>query len=174
MENENTPEEKVTTRSIGIRFGLYNALVGIALFAVSIVLNQNPFEGAWNWAGAIIGIGLVVYAHIQFKANGDAYMNYGEGVGIAFWIGLISTLITVPVMFSYLNFLDSGPFDLFMQGQEEKMIAQGLPSEAIEMGLKWSKNLFWPMACIGGIVGSTVTGLIVSIFTKKSRPEMPM
>lgn len=174
MENENTPEEKVTTRSIGIRFGLYNALVGILLFAIAVVLSQNPFSTMWNWIGVIIGIGLVVYAHIQFKANGDGYMNYGEGVGIAFWIGLISTLITVPIMYVYLNFVDSGPLDLMFQEQEDKMIAQGLPSEAIEMGVKWTKNLFWPIACIGGIIGSTVTGLIVSIFTKKSRPEMPM
>lgn len=174
MENENTPEEKATTRSIGIRFGLYNALVGILLFAVAVVLSQNPFSTMWNWIGVIIGIGLIVYAHIQFKANGDGYMNFGQGVGIAFWIGLISTLITVPIMYVYLNFVDSGPLDLMFQEQEDKMIAQGMPSEAMEMGLKWAKNLFWPMACIGGIIGSTVIGLIVSIFTKKSRPEMPM
>lgn len=174
MENENTQEEKVTSRSIGIRFGLYNALVGILLFAVAVALSQNPFSTAYNWVGIIIGIGLVVYSHIQFKANGDAFMNYGEGVGISFWIGLISTLITVPLMYIYLNFVDGAPFELMMQEQEEKMIAQNVPSEAIEIGLTWTRKLFWPIASFMGILGSVLTGLIVSIFTKKSRPEMPM
>lgn len=174
MENDNTSEVKVTPRSIGIRFGLYNALLGILLFAIAIVLNQNPFSGVWNWVGVIVGVGIIVYAHMQYKSGGDGYMNYGDGVGISFWIGLISMVITVPVMYGYLTFVDASPFELMMQEQEEKMIAQGVPSEAIEMGLKWTRNLFWPIAIFMSVVGSVITGLIVSIFTKKSRPEMPI
>jgi hypothetical protein len=173
MENQEQ-EEKVTTRSIGIKFGLYNALVGILLFAIAVVMNMNPFSGVMNWVGAAIGIGLIVFAHIQFKANGDGYMSFGEGVGIAFWIGLISTVITIPLMYVYLNFVDNSPMELMFQQQEEKMIEGGAPEEAIEMGLKWTKMLFWPFAAIGGIFWSVLSGLIVSIFTKKSRPEMPI
>jgi hypothetical protein len=137
-------------------------------------MNDNPFSSMWNWIGAGIGIVLIVVAHKQFKDNGDSYMNYGEGVGISFWIGLISTVITVPLMYAYLNFIDNSPFELFLQQQEEKMIEGGAPAEAIEMGLKWTKNLFWYMACIMGIIGSVITALIVSIFTQKKRPEMPI
>lgn len=175
MENENSQEGSVTSRSIGVRFGVYNGLVGIVLFAIAVVLNQNPFSSVWNWVGAIIGIGLVVFAHIEYKKNNsDGFMNYGEGVGIAFWIGLISTLITVPLLYCYISFVDGSPLELMLQEQEEKMIAQGVPQQGIDMGLEWTKKLFWPMAAVGGIIGSTVTGLIVSIFTKKSRPEMPI
>lgn len=174
MENQEQQEEKATTRSIGIKFGLYNAVVGILLFAVAVVMNMNPFSGVMNWVGIVIGVALLVFAHIQFKANGDGYMNFGEGVGIAFWSGLISIVITVPIMYVYLNFVDGSPMELMLQEQEEKMIAQGVPEEGIEMGIKWTKMLFWPMAVIMGILFSVITGLIVSIFTKKSRPEMPI
>ena len=52
------------------------------------------------------------------------------------------------------------------------MIARGTPEQAIEMAMKWTKNIFWPMAVIGGILGSVIFALIISIFTKKSNPEM--
>lgn len=172
MENDSAQTEKITARSIGIRFGVYNAVVGLLLFAVAIAINDNPFSDLWNWLGIGIGIALVVVAHIQYKSNGDGFMAYGEGVGIGFWIGLISTVITVPLMYVYFTFIDNSPFELFLQQTEEKMIAGGTPEEAIEMGMKWTKSLFWPIACIMGIIGSVITALIVSIFTQKKRPEM--
>lgn len=174
MENENAQEVPVTTRSIGIRFGLYSALVRILLFAVAAVSSINAFNGPISWAGAVIGIAIMVFAHIQFKKDGTGYMQYAQGVGIGFWMGLVGTLITVPVMYIYLTFIDSSPFDLFLTAQEDEMIAKGVPDQAIEMGLKWTKNLFWPMAVFGGIIGSVIVALIVSIFTKKSSPEMPV
>ena len=172
MENENVENEKVTTRSIGIRFGLYGALARILLFAIAIVLNVNAFDGPVAWTGMVVGLVLIVLAHRQFKNDGNGYMDYGQGVGIGFWMGLVGTLIVVPIMYVYLNFIDSAPFDLFLEKQEETMIARGTPEQAIEMAMKWTKNIFWPMAVIGGILGSVIFALIISIFTKKSNPEM--
>ena len=174
MENENTQSEKVTTRSIGIRFGLYGGLARILLFAVAIVFNLNAFNGPISWIGMGVGIVLMVLAHKQFKDDGSGFMDFGQGVGIGFWMGLIGTVVAVPVMYLYLTFVDSSPFDLFLSMQEEEMIAKGAPEQAIEMGLKWTKNLFWPMALVGGILGSVILALIISIFTKKSNPEMPI
>jgi hypothetical protein len=98
-------------------------------------------------------------------------MTYGQGVGIGFWIGLIGTIITVPLMYGYLKFIDTTPFDLFLQETEEKMIEGGAPSEQIEMSITWTRNLFWPMAFVMGILGSLFIALIVSIFTQKKSPE---
>ena len=174
MENEPAPSEKITSRSVGIRFGLYNALVGILLFTIAVIMGSNPFSNMWNWIGAAIGIVLIVIAHKQFKDNGDSFMTYSQGVGIGFWIGLISTVVSLPVLYIYIGFIDNSPFELFLREQEDKLIAQGLPDQAIEMSMSWTKNLFWVFAAIGGIVGSVIVALIISIFTKKSPPEMPV
>lgn len=174
MENETAQTEKVTTRSIGVKFGLYGALCRVLLFAVAIAFGINAFDGPISWIGLVVGIVVIVLAHIQFKKDGDGHMEYGQGVGISFWTGLIGVLIGVPVMYIYLTFVDSAPFDMFLAQQEEKMIAGGAPQQAIDMGLSWTKKLFWPMAIIGGLIGSVIIGLIVSIFTKKSAPEMPI
>ena len=174
MENENTPAAPVTVRSIGIRFGLYASLVRVLLFAVAAVLSLNAFNGPISWAGLVIGIAIMVFAHIQYKKEGTGFMQYSQGVGIGFWMGLIGTLVVVPIMYVYLTFIDSSPFDLFLRMQEDEMIAKGVPDQAIEMGIQWTKNLFWPSAIFGGIIGSVILALIVSIFTKKSNPEMPV
>lgn len=174
MENENSQEAPVTTRSIGIRFGLYSALCRILLFAIAVVLSLNAFNGPISWLGLIIGIGIMVWAHIQFKKEGSGYMQYSQGVGIGFWMGLIGTVVVVPIMYVYLTFVDSSPFDLFLRAQEDEMIAKGVPDQAIEMGITWTKKLFWPSAIFGGVIGSVIIALIISIFTKKSSPEMPV
>ena len=174
MENENPQETPVTVRSIGIRFGLYGALVRILLFAIAAVLGLNAFNGPISWVGAVIGIAIMVFGHIQYKKEGTGYMQYSQGVGIGFWMGLIGTVIVVPIMYIYLTFIDSSPFDLFLRMQEDEMIAKGVPDQAIEMGISWTKKLFWVSAIFGGIIGSVILALIVSIFTKKSSPEMPV
>ena len=173
MENENNRLEKLTTRTVGLRYGLFNALVGLLLFAVAITLNANPFKGWYNWIGSAVGIVLIVLAHKYFKDNGDGYMEFGQGVGIGFWMGVAGAL-SIPFLFIYLNYVDSAPFELFMQQQEDEMINSGAPDSMIETSMKWTRMLFWPIALVGSVVGSVLFSLIVSIFTKKSSPEMPI
>lgn len=172
MENENPILENPTTRAVGLKFGLFSALASILLFAIAISMNANPFKGIYNWIGTGVGIALLVLAHKKFKDDGDGYMEFGQGVGIGFWMG-VASILSIPFLFGYLNFVDNAPFELFLQQQEDDMIASGTPENIIEMSMKWTKKLFWPMAIVMGVLGSVVFALIVSIFTKKASPEMP-
>ena len=163
--------EPVTTRSIGIRFGLISSVISIVLFIIPAVIGQNPFKGAWNWIGIVVGIVIIVFAHKSFKDDGDGYMDYGQGIGIAFWMALISTLIAVPFMYAYINFIDSNPFELFMEQQQEEMAAKGTPENIIETSIEWTRKLFWPIALVMGLLGSIIIALIVTIFTQKKDPN---
>ena len=172
METE-TSTEKPSTRAVGLRFGLFNALAGVLLFAIAVTMNLNPFKGWFSWIGTAIGIGLVILAHKQYKDNGDGYMEYGQGVGIGFWMGVAATL-SIPFLFVYLTYVDGAPFELFLQQQEDDMISKGTPDNIVETSITWTRKLFWPIALFGGVLGFTIYALIVSIFTKKSNPEMPV
>jgi high-affinity Fe2+/Pb2+ permease len=172
METESSIE-KPSTRAVGLRFGLYYALAGVLLFAIAVAMSTNPFKGWTTWATYPIAIGLMVYAHKQFKEGGDGYMEYGQGVGIGFWMGVASTL-SIPFLYVYLNYVDSAPFELFLQQQEDEMISKGTPDNIVETSITWTRKLFWVIALFGGVIGFTIYGLIVSIFTKKSNPEMPI
>jgi hypothetical protein len=162
---------KPTTRDIGIRFGLISAGTAIVLFLVPALIAQNPFKGVWNWIGLVVGVVIVVLAHKKFKDDGDSFMSIGQGVGIGFWIGLISTIIGGGFTFIYLQFIDGAPFELMLEQNLEEMQKAGSPENAIDMAQEWTRKLFWPIYFFFGIIGSIFFALIISLFTKKNAPE---
>jgi hypothetical protein len=168
MEENVTP---VSTRSAGMKFGMISGLIGIALFLVSAITGMNPFQGVLSWIGIAISIALLFLAQKSFKDNGDGFMSYGQGVGIGFWFTLISTLLSVAVMYVYVTFIDGAPMELFYEEQASKMEGQGQSEEAIEMALEWTRKLFWIFAIIGTIFWGMIIALILTIFTQKKHPE---
>jgi|688.fasta_scaffold1178501_1 hypothetical protein len=171
MEQESTAE-KPTVMSTSLRFGAIMALIGIAFMMMLIAMGSNPFDRDWkNWIPTVISIVLVVFAHKHFKDKGDGFMSYGQGLGIGFLSVFFSVLVGALFSFIYINFVDSGVMDEVWQKTQEQMEQQGQSEEAIEMGLKWGKMLFWPFYLLGGAFGALVIGLIVSIFTQKKNPE---
>ncbi len=168
---ENNEKSVVSTRDAGIRYGLFSGVISIVLFLIPALLGQNPFQGVWNWVGIPIVITLIVLAHKYFKDEGDGFMSYGQGVGVGFWLALVGTVIAGLFSFVYLTFIDSAPFDLMLEETQFKMEEQGTPEEAIDMAMTWTKNLFWPIYAMGGILGGLIIALIISIFTQKKSPE---
>lgn len=172
MENalDSKQETPVSGRSIGMTYGLYAGLVSAIIFVVISLASLNPFGGGLNYIGTVASIVLLVLAHKKFKDSGDSFMSYGQGVGIGFWFILISSLISLAVMYIYINFVDYSPMQLMLDEQLTKMQEQGQPEEAIEMAATWTKNLFWPLAIFMGLFFGMIIVLIVTIFTQKKNP----
>jgi hypothetical protein len=166
----------VTTRSAGIRFGLIAAVIGITLMVVFSMAKIDT-NGPVGWATYLIYAALVFLAHKHFKENGDGFMSFGQGVGIGFWIGLISSLISAPFTYIYLKFVDSGMIDRALEKSQNDMIERGMDEAAIEQAMEISAPFmtagsFAVVALIIGIIGYVIIGLVVSIFTQKRNPEM--
>jgi len=161
----------VTPRSVGIKFGLISVLISVLFFLILAVSGQNAFDNTWNWIGLIITIGLVYLAHKNFKDTGNGYMSYGQGVGIAFWMALISVVVNFVVTYAYVAFIDTGAMELFYDKQTEEMAKKGMQDDQIDMAISWTKTLFWPMFVFFGIFFGILVGVIVSIFTQKKNPE---
>jgi hypothetical protein len=178
MENKNQVNDQindkspsVTTRSVGVKFGWISALIGIALFLVPVILNQNPFKGVWNWIGTGVSIAIIIIAHKSFKDSGDGFMSYGQGVAIGFWMTLVSTILTLAVMYVYLTFIDTTPMDLFYEEQQTAMEEAGQSDEAIQIAMEWTKKLFWIIGTCAAFFGGMLFTLILTIFTQKKAPE---
>lgn len=167
---EDVTKNQVSGRSIGMTYGLYAGLISVIIFIIISASGLNPFGGGLNYIGTAASIVLLVLAHRKFKQSGDGYMTYGQGMGIGFWFTLISCVLTVGVMYVYINFIDYTPLQLMLDEQLVKMQEGGSPEEAIEMATTWTKNLFWPMAIVGGLIGGIIVALIVTIFTQKKPP----
>jgi hypothetical protein len=168
---EENVSKPVTVRSIGLKYGVISALVSILFFLVLVLSNQNAFDNKWSWVGLVFSIVILVLAQKNFKESGDGFMSYGQGVGISFWMALISTLAGLIFTYVYANVIDPTVMDMFYNKQMEDMEANNMPQEQIDMAVKWTKMLFWPIYIFMGLFFGVLVGVIVTIFTHKKSPE---
>lgn len=169
-------EETVTTsgdkRSVGIKYGLISAVVGIVFFLGLIFAGQNPYVIKWGSIVSLVTtVVLIVLAHKEFKEDNNGFMTYGEGIGIGFWFMLVGVAVGVVFQYIYSAFIDPNIMNDFYESQYDQMQQKGMNDEQIEMGLTWTRKLFWAFATIGAAFFCMVTVLIVTIFTQKRPPE---
>ena len=172
---EETPQT-FTARAVGFRYGMIYGVIGI-LFYVIVTFAEIDMS---NWLPICISILIATtvafLAHKFYKDNGDGYMDYGQGVGIGFWVGLISSAVSSVFAFIYSSFIDPNVVQTARDKALEKMEAQGQPENQIEMGMKVVNFMTTPLVslCVGLIIGTlavVLISLILSIFTQKPRPE---
>jgi hypothetical protein len=174
MENDQI-ESTVTTRSAGVRYGLIGGIVSIAWFLVMSVAGLDS-QGPAQYLGWVLIIVFIVLAQKYFKDNGDGYMSYGQGIGIAFWYALVSSVISSVFVFIYISFIDSGYLDAIKDKQLEALEKQGMSEAQIEQAMQITSSFMSPgmmlvMGLFGGIVLSVIFALIITIFTQKNSPE---
>lgn len=190
METEVNSTSTVTTRSVGVRFGLIGALCSVAYFLILNVAGINMSGGVWSWIGYGITLLIVVFAHKYFKDNSvesqsaaiddrrvaRGFMSYGQGVGIAFWIGLVSGVISSIFTYLYIKFIDTNFIEMVKEQQIETFQKQGMSDQQIDQAMKVAANFTTPeamliMMLLGSIIVTVIIGVIVSIFTQKKNPE---
>jgi Protein of unknown function (DUF4199) len=178
METENV-ESTVTTRSVGLRYGFIMAVIAIFYFVALDVAGVDMTQGFGRWASILFYVGIIVLAQKHYKDNGSGFMSYGEGLGISFWISLITSVVSSIFTFVYIKFIDSGFLEKIMDQQRAAMEDQGLSEDQIDQAMKMAARFTTPeMMLVFGILGGVfmimVVGLIVTIFTQKKNPDMPV
>ncbi len=171
---ENQPEDepqKTSVRSVGVKYGLMLTAVSIVYFLVLVFSVQNAFENKWNWISLIFSIAVLVMAQRNFKSEGDGFMTYGQGVGIGFWLALVSVVLGGLFTMFYTFVIDTSLMDRFYDAQMEQMSSRGMPEDQVETALTWTKKLFWPIYFFFGIFFGVLVGVVVSIFTQRKNPD---
>lgn len=168
---EDTTVKTPTVRSVGIKFGLISAGFSIFFFLVLTLIGMNPFDRALSWVGLVVSIVILVLAHKQFKDQGDGFMTFGQGVGIGFWMTVISLLVGGLFTFVYAGFIDPTVMDGVYEAQRADMEEQGMADEQIDVAITWTKKLFWPFYFGIGLFFGVLLAVIVSIFTQKKNPQ---
>lgn len=175
MEESTTPS--VTTKSAGIRYGLFMGVFSIAYFLILNTLGADITQGPASWGRYVYCAVFIFLAHKYFKDNGDGFMAYGQGMGISFWMGLISVAISSVFTYIYVKFIDTGFIQQVLDKTREQMEEKGtLSDEQIDQAMSMTAKFMTPemmviFGVIFGIIGTIIIGLIVSIFTQKKSPE---
>jgi hypothetical protein len=174
MEQQETAVA-VTPRAAGIRFGLISAVIGIIYFIVLRVAGVD-MQGPAGWLGWLFTAVLIFLAQKYYKDNGSGYMEYSQGIAIAFWLGLVSAAISSVFTYFYIKFLDTAFIDQIKDKQLEDMQARGMSDEQIDQAMKIAGMFSTPeaiflMGLIMTVIGAVIIGLLVTIFTQKKSPE---
>jgi hypothetical protein len=173
---ENSTSLSVTPRSVGIRYGLIMGTISIVLFLVFVIIDIDTYLKVGRWVNTAMAIVILILAHLYYRQNGDGFMNYGQGIGIAFWSGLVSSVIGSVFTYIYVKFFDPSMTTAIREGAIRDMEEKGQSDEQIEMAMKFVDMFTNPEALLFfglffGVLGMIVIGLIVTIFTQKARPE---
>lgn len=168
----------ITTRGTGIKYGGILGLILIAYFMILISVGSSTTDSWIVWSYYILTAGLIFLAQVNFKQIGDGYMSYGQGLGIAFWTVLVSSVMHHAFSVSYMTYIDPDFARVMQDAQRQAMEDRNLSDEEIEAGMKMLARFSTPgMILIIGIVSSLFTGMLVALittlFTRRENPNMP-
>lgn len=174
MEESTTPA--VTTRSAGTRYGVIMAAISIVVFLVMSFASIDMSSGVGRWATLPIYLIVIYLAQKHFLDNGDGFMSYGQGMGITWWLALVSSVIYSIFFYVYIKFIDGSFVQMIMDKQREDMQNRGMSDEQIDQAMSFSAPFMSPemmlvFGFIGGIIIIMICGLIVTIFTQKKGQE---
>jgi len=154
---EETTAPSVSTRSVGIRYGLIMGVIGIALFVVFIAADVDV-QGPARWLNVLVLAVIIFLAHKYFKENGDGFMTIGQGTGIGFWMSLVSSAISSVFTYVYVKFIDTSFIQQMMDKQREAMEAKGtLSEEQVDQAMNMTSKFMTPEMMV-------VFGLVFGIF----------
>ncbi len=174
MEETSTPA--VTTRSVGMRYGIIMAAVSVVFFLALTFAGVDQTQGAGRWFGLIFYVIVIYLAHKNFKDGGDGYMSYGQGMGVTFWIALVSSVIYSIFFYVYIKFIDATFVEAIKNKTIEDMQTRGMSDDQIDQAMSiagkfMSSEAMLIFGLVGGIVMIVICGLIVTAFTQKKNPE---
>ncbi len=173
-ENATAPE--VTTRSAGTRYGVIMAVISIAMLLGMTLTGMNMSSGIGRWLGIPVFLIVLFLAQKYFLDNGDGFMSYGQGMGITWWLSLVSLIIYCVFFYVYIKFIDASFIEQVKQAQIDGMAEKGMSDEQIDQAMSFSASFMTPemmagFGFLGGLFFNMLCGVILTIFTQKKNPE---
>lgn len=167
--------EKVSKNSVALKYGVIGGLIGIIWF---VVIDFAGFAGnqAIGSIGILFTIAVMYFSHKEYLKEGDGYMSYGDGLALGTLQNLYSGIISGVFTYIYVSFINPSFLDTIKEKQIVALEEKGMSDAEIEQAMKIAENFSGPVAMlvyaiIGGVFIGFIVALIVSAFTKNSRPE---
>jgi hypothetical protein len=168
-------EEKLTVKQVGLKYGIYLALVSIIYTLILQILGlaANRWLG---YVGFIFIIVALVLAHKDFKRSNE-FMSFGQGLGISMIIVTISSVLGSIFTYIYIKFVDNSMLDVIREQSIAQMEKRGLSDTQIDQALEMQAKFTTPewiliFGILAGIFFGFIIALIVTAITKKSNPAL--
>lgn len=185
---QTTPQTQPSLWKIGAKNGL---ITGLVLFVFTLIFQfiLEYFIAWWLVLIPVVGYTIaIILTHKTYKEDGDGFMSYGKGLGLAVVLGAVAGLVTGVLVFFYLNVIDptiiEKQAEATLEFQVEMMESFGASGSDIDKALDMAEEQKEeaiaaarnPLKSIGmqivsGLVFAFFLSLIISIFTRKTNPE---
>jgi len=168
-------EEQVTVKKVGIKYGIYLALVSI-IYSLILQIAGLIANQALGYVGLIFTIVAFVMAHNEFK-KANEFMSYKQGLGISMIVVLVSSVLSSIFTYIYVKFVDDSLIELSRAKAEEQLMGRGLSDAQIEQQLEIQAKFTTPemilvMGIFMGVLFGFIIALIVTAITKKPNPDL--
>ena len=168
--------ENPSVKSVSIKWGLINGLIGIVFFIIIDLAGQAGNQGL-QWIGLLIFLVILILAHKEFKDEGNGFMTYGQGLGIGTLLAVISGMISNLFFLIYVSFISSDFIEIIKEKQIMEMEDKGMSDSEIDQAMGFAEVFMTPVAMsfmglIFGVFFAFIVSLIVSIFTKNQSAEL--
>lgn len=165
-------EQKVNVWKANLTNGLILGLTGVVYTLVMYFLDLT-FNEVQSYVLMVVQIVLLYFLLKSYRDNFmHGQITYGQSVGAGVVIILYSAIISAIFMYILFTVIDSGLTDKQLAFVEEKLMAKGIPQEAIDAGMTIQRKIMKPeimapFSILASLFSGTIISLIVSIFIKK-------
>ena len=170
-----TNATSVTPTSVGLRYGLLTGLIStIISFALNVAhLEQSPAK----WLTLVVLIAGIALAQRFYKQNNAGFMNYGEGMGLAMVLSLVSGAIAAVFSYLYVSFMDTEMIGRILEKTRSDMESKGgISDEQIDQAMQMTSKFMTPgymslFVLFGSLLSGLLIALVVSAVIKNAKPE---
>ena len=160
MEHETAP-----IKPIAYTYGLYSALVSIAVLVIMYAANLDK---SWILSGAsfVLGVLILVYGIRAYKLSNANVLSVGQAIKVGLAIAVVGGVITAIYSYVHYEFVYPEFIEMQMDTAQEKMLEQNpnMTQEQVDQAMKMSSmfmnSTFFSLM---SIVGSLIFGLIISL-----------
>jgi hypothetical protein len=171
--------QTTTTTQIALKWGAIAGLILIISSVIGFVFNlqtNTTFSAITTGMSLlVIPILILIFAMKDYKAKNNAFMSYGEGLGIGAMAGGVAGVLSGIFTFVYMKFFDPTIMDKAKDIQMAQMEEKGLTSEQIDQSMEIMKMFSNPgvlmvFSIFTYIIIYLIISLIVSAVQKNEKP----
>jgi hypothetical protein len=150
------------SNNVAFKWSVIYVVIGIVITFAFQFLNVDPNSPA-KYVGYVPFIIFLFIVQKEYKDKLGGYLSYGQGVGAGFKYALFGGIMMGVFVFIYLTWINPHMLDQAMASQRDKLEAQGLTDEQIDMSLGIATKYGALFGFIGSILMDAFFGIILAL-----------
>jgi len=175
-QNSHKMEEKRSIWNETLNYGIILGLVSVG-FSVLTYMFDLTFKSWIMVPSLVISLGVLYFLLRAYRDHyNNGYITYGKSVGAGVIINLYAGIIAAIYIYVLYKFIDPGLVEKSLAFAQEKMIAKGVPEEALDAAASMQAKMMKPwIQAVTSVFYSVFFGLLISLIVslfimKKGNP----